>query len=222
MTIHTARGSCRTSEWANNEEQVAALMPADVLRTEFHRVEAEDPTQNVQDEDLWHSLVGCIDLIESGPPEPHPFDPASLTVQIRKKLRRGSRVPASVAALFSPCQDAVLAPFAVMVRSNLGVDKTTPMSSHEDAVAQARELKVFDNHMVCVLHHGKRVARWDRVNADGGRAYGRQPPKENRWRRVPIDRPELVGQVREIWTIYLRNAEEVRAFNASCTVVQPE
>jgi hypothetical protein len=29
MTIQTAGGSCRTSEWANNEEQLTALMPAD-------------------------------------------------------------------------------------------------------------------------------------------------------------------------------------------------
>ncbi len=146
----------------------------------------------------------------------------TLAVRLRKKPSRGRRVPTMVAALLHPCQDAAPAPFAVMVRSNLGVDETISVPSHEEAVAHARGLKILDNHMVCVLHSGKRVVRWDRVNAGGGRAYGHKPPKENRWRRVPIDRPELVGHVRVIWVIYLRNEKEVRAFNATCTVVQPE
>lgn len=138
----------------------------------------------------------------------------------------GRRVPVALAvqmtryATSTDDPRANPATFAVTARSNRGIDVMIPVDSHDAALARARELRVFENHMVCVLHHGKRVARWDRVNAGGGRAYGQKPPKENRWRRVPIDRPELVGGVREIWTIYLRGEDEIRKYNASCRAVE--
>lgn len=95
------------------------------------------------------------------------------------------------------------AEFVVTARSMRGLNVVIAADSHEDAVGRANGLRVLENHMVCILEAGQRVARWDRINAGGGRAYGeRIPPPENRWRRVAVNRPEFVGGVRVIWTLY--------------------
>lgn len=95
--------------------------------------------------------------------------------------------------------------YAVTARSMLGLNVVLPADSHKEAQARARELCVRENHMVYILQNGKRVARWDRINAGGGRVYGEHTPrpKENRWRRVAVDRGEFIGGVREIWTHFV-------------------
>ncbi|WP_205182534.1 hypothetical protein [Burkholderia sp. LMG 13014] len=95
--------------------------------------------------------------------------------------------------------------YAVTARSMLGSNVVVPAASHKEAQARARELCVLGNHMVCILENGKRIARWDRINAGGGRVYGEHTPlpKENRWRRVAVDRGEFIGGIRVMWTRYV-------------------
>lgn len=95
------------------------------------------------------------------------------------------------------------AEFVVTARSMRGLNVAVAADSYKDAASRARELRVIENHMVCILAAGDRIARWDRINAGGGRAYGeRTPLPENRWRRVAVDRGEFIGGVRVIWTLY--------------------
>ncbi|CAG9207885.1 hypothetical protein PSP6_270085 [Paraburkholderia tropica] len=96
--------------------------------------------------------------------------------------------------------------FAVTARSMHGSNVVVPADSYEHAAVRARELRTLDNHMVCILARGKRVARWDRINASGGRVYGEHTPvprDDNRWRRVAVDRGEMIGSIREIWTRFV-------------------
>lgn len=95
--------------------------------------------------------------------------------------------------------------YAVTARSMDGVNVVLPADSHKEAKARARELCIRENHMVCILENGKRVTRWDRINAAGGYVYGEHTPhpKENRWRRVAVDRGEFIGGVQEIWTHFV-------------------
>ncbi|CAG9230196.1 hypothetical protein PSP6_540070 [Paraburkholderia tropica] len=92
--------------------------------------------------------------------------------------------------------------YAVTARSMLGVNVVVAADSLKDAQARASELRVLENHMVCILEKRERIARWDRINAAGGYVYGEHTlvPKDNRWRRVAVDRGEFIGGVREIWT----------------------
>jgi len=75
--------------------------------------------------------------------------------------------------------------YAVTARSMLGSNVVLPADSQKEAQARARELCICENHMVCILENGERVARWDRINAGGGYLFGEHTPhpKENRWRR---------------------------------------
>lgn len=86
LTIFIASGSCRTTERAEDEKQIAALMPGEVLRYEIHGVQECSDGGPVDGFDLEQSLRSCVDNMLDGPPNT-PFDPTSLELAPTSPLR---------------------------------------------------------------------------------------------------------------------------------------
>ncbi len=74
-------------------------------------------------------------------------------------------------------------------RSNSGEDVYLNASSTSEAITQAAQFRITDNHMVCIERDSDRIHRWDRDRVIAG----------NRWRKVvdPYEM-EVLGKITQI------------------------
>lgn len=98
-----------------------------------------------------------------------------------------------IRALHSPAP-AQPAPYLVTVRSIDGLDTEIPADSLDTAHRIAHDHRTACNYMVCIVHDGERILRWDSLRIRRGR-HERSTGAFNgvSWRRVRVIREELIG-----------------------------